>query len=146
MNKVETFRKIVNDMADLYEKKNENYGDSFGKLYRDLGPIAGLVPLHNKLDRLTHLICGNKTGDFESIEDSFKDLACYAIMNLIEMEAKQAEKLSGATREKAKQVTRPTKIKITYPDGHVEEVKDTIYSPKTVLLSTTDHSVVKEAK
>ena len=80
--KIIKFREIVTEMADLYEKKNRNYGDSFGKLYKDLGPIAGLVPLHNKLDRLTNLIKGD-SNNFESIEDTLTDLACYAIMNLI---------------------------------------------------------------
>lgn len=82
--KVTLFKQIVNQMADLYEKKNKNYGDSFGKLYNDLGPIAGLVPLHNKLDRATNLVRGGEN-NFESLEDTFKDLACYAIMNLIEI-------------------------------------------------------------
>ena len=86
--KVKRFREIVTNMADLYEKKNSNYGDSFGKLYSDLGPVAGLVPLHNKLDRATSLVQGEKN-NFESLEDTFKDLACYAIMNLIEMEAQK---------------------------------------------------------
>ena len=91
--KVELFYQIVTEMAKLYEKKNDNYGDSFGKLYTDLGPIAGLVPLHNKLDRITNLVKGG-ANNFESLEDSFKDLACYAIMNLIEMQAKEKWKKS----------------------------------------------------
>ena len=86
--KTTEFRRIVNEMADLYEKKNTNYGNSFGKLVEDLGPIAGLVPLHNKLDRLTNLIKGGHN-DFESLEDTFKDLACYAVMNLIELKNKE---------------------------------------------------------
>lgn len=83
--KIDRFHEIVNSMANLYAKKNENYGDSFGQLYKDLGPISGLVPLHNKLDRLTNLIKGGRN-DFESIEDTLKDLACYAVMNLIAYE------------------------------------------------------------
>ena len=86
-DKVILFRKIVDEMADLYEKKNDNYGNSFGELFEELGPIAGLVPLHNKLDRATNLMKGGKN-DFESLEDTFKDLACYAIMNLIEMKSR----------------------------------------------------------
>ena len=82
------FRSIVNEMADLYEKKNSNYGDSFGQLFEELGPTAGLVPLWNKLHRATSLIKGDKN-NFESLEDTLKDLACYAIMNLIEMEAQK---------------------------------------------------------
>ena len=85
------FRTIVNEMADLYEKKNSNYGDSFGQLFEELGPTAGLVPLWNKLHRATSLVKGNKN-NFESLEDTFKDLACYAIMNLIEMEAQKNKK------------------------------------------------------
>lgn len=84
MTNVELFKKIVLEMADLYAKKNDNYGNSFEKLYKELGPIAGLVPLHNKLDRATNLIKGGKN-DFESLEDTFKDLAVYAVMNLIHL-------------------------------------------------------------
>ena len=83
-NKVEQFKKIAKELSDLYEQKNHNYGDSFGKLYDDLGPTAGLVPLYNKLHRITNLIKGDEN-HFESLEDNFKDLASYAIMNLIEM-------------------------------------------------------------
>lgn len=91
--KVQLFRTIVNEMADLYAKKNENYGNSFGQLFETLGPISGLVPLHNKLDRATNLVRGGKN-DFESLEDTFKDLACYAIMNLIEMRNKKDQETS----------------------------------------------------
>ena len=89
--KIERFHEIVNEMANLYAKKNSNYGDSFGKLYSDLGPVAGLVPLHNKLDRLTNLIKGNHN-DFESVEDTIRDLACYSVMFLIELENSSNDK------------------------------------------------------
>ena len=93
-SKVKRFREIANELADLYEKKNSNYGDSFGQLYKTLGPISGLVPLHNKLDRATNLIKGD-TNHFESIEDTLRDLASYTIMNLIEMEASLCKKEDG---------------------------------------------------
>ena len=96
INKVKRFREIVNAMADLYEKKNSNYGDSFGKLFHDLGPTSGLVPLHNKLDRLTSLIAKSDKNNFESVEDTLKDLACYAIMNLIETEIEKEKGLKIA--------------------------------------------------
>lgn len=102
------FRSIVNEMADLYEKKNSNYGDSFGQLFEELGPTAGLVPLWNKLHRATSLVKGNKN-NFESLEDTFKDLACYAIMNLIEMEA-QKDKEIDSVEELKKYITAPNTI------------------------------------
>ena len=106
--KVIRFREIVNDMADLYEKKNKNYGNSFGELFENLGPTSGLVPLWNKLHRATSLIKGNKN-NFESLEDTFKDLACYAIMNLIEMEA-QKNKEIDSVEELKKYITTPHTI------------------------------------
>ena len=96
--KVKKFKLIVNHMADLYEKKNSNYGDSFGRLIDDLGLVAGLVPLHNKLDRITNLIKGGHN-DFESVEDTVKDLACYAVMFLIELERLSREKEATADGE-----------------------------------------------
>lgn len=85
MTDLERFKKITEDMNDLYKKKNSNYGNSFEKLWGELGPISGLVPLHNKLDRLTNLVKGGKN-KFESIEDTLIDLANYSIMNLIEIQ------------------------------------------------------------
>ena len=102
------FRSIVNEMADLYEKKNSNYGDSFGQLFEELGPTAGLVPLWNKLHRATSLIKGDKN-NFESLEDTLKDLACYAIMNLIEMEAQKNKKVDSLDELK-KYITAPDSL------------------------------------
>ena len=85
MTDLERFKKITEDMNDLFKKKNSNYGNSFEKLWGELGPISGLVPLHNKLDRLTNLVKGGKN-NFESIEDTLIDLANYSIMNLIEIQ------------------------------------------------------------
>ena len=82
---VERFAEITSSMCELYAKKNANYGNSFEKLFNELGPIAGIVPLHNKLDRITNLVKGGKN-NFESLEDSLIDLANYAIMNLIELQ------------------------------------------------------------
>lgn len=94
MNKVQEFRNIVNKMADTYEKKNSNYGDSFGKLFEELGAVSGLVPLYNKLHRATSLINGD-TNHFESLEDTLIDMACYAIMNVIEMRNKRDKECKG---------------------------------------------------
>lgn len=98
MTDAELFKQIVTDMAELYTKKNANYGNSFTKLYEDLGPVAGLVPLHNKLDRATNLVKGGKN-DFESLEDTFIDLANYAIMNVIELKRTEKAKVSTAPQK-----------------------------------------------
>ena len=124
--KANKFRSIVNEMADLYEKKNSNYGDSFGQLFEELGPTAGLVPLWNKLHRATSLIKGDKN-NFESLEDTLKDLACYAIMNLIEMEA-QKDKENDSVEELKKYITGPRIVL----DGKLTT------SPNTILEGNRD--------
>lgn len=87
MDRTEEFRQIVNEMADLYARKNEDYGDSFAEVFKKLGPTSALVPLWNKTQRATTLIQKGE-GNFESVEDTLKDLACYAIMGLIAMRHK----------------------------------------------------------
>lgn len=94
MTNVELFESIVQEMSELYKKKNANYGDSFARLYQDLGPVAGLVPLYNKLHRASSLIKGGHN-DFESLEDTFVDLANYAIMNIIEL--RRPKEIAGAS-------------------------------------------------
>lgn len=85
------FEKIAKELVDLHTKKNSNYGNSYSKLYDELGEIAALVPLHNKLDRLTNLVKGGQNY-FESKEDTLRDLASYAIMMLVEMHRKANKK------------------------------------------------------
>lgn len=84
-NKPDEFRKIVLEMADLYKQKNENYGDSFGETWKKLGPISGITRLYDKLNRATSLATGKSKNYFESLEDTFIDLACYSVMSLIEL-------------------------------------------------------------
>ena len=104
MDKVKEFRAIVNKMADTYEKKNSNYGDSFGKLFEELGAVSGLVPLYNKLHRATSLINGDEN-HFESLEDTLIDMACYAIMNVIEMRNKQQDDKVDSTSGRSLSLT-----------------------------------------
>lgn len=94
MTDAQRFKKIVDTMYELYKKKNANYGNSFEKLYNDLGPIAGLVPLHNKLDRLTNLIKGGHN-DFESVEDTLTDLANYAVLFIMELQKAEEKEIES---------------------------------------------------
>lgn len=90
------FKEIAEEITELHAKKNDNYGNSFSKLFDELGEISGLVPLYNKLDRLTTLVRGNKNY-FESKEDTLKDLASYAIMMLVELKRQKTEETSDAS-------------------------------------------------
>lgn len=83
--KIIIFKNLLQEMFELYKRKNANYGGSFSQLWMTLGPVSGLVPLHNKFDRELTLSSGEKN-NFESIEDTLIDLANYSIMNIIEIQ------------------------------------------------------------
>ena len=71
------------ELAMLLLKKHRDYGpknisESPG------GPLNGLrVRMHDKLARINNLIDNNKEPENESLEDSFKDMANYAIIGLL---------------------------------------------------------------
>lgn len=75
---------------DLWLPKNAAYGDSFHKLYADLGIISAVTQITHKYNRLKNLALdmsrGNlKAGD-ESIQDTLLDMANYCIMTAMEIE------------------------------------------------------------
>ena len=90
MNKIEIHKNICDSLNDLYKKKNQDYGDSFGKSYKEYGLTMACIRLEDKLNRLKSL---NKNGNTqvkdESIQDTLMDLANYAIMTLIELEEEE---------------------------------------------------------
>lgn len=85
-NNVDRFREIANDLGELYEKKNAAYGNSFGETYQKLGIISAVTRISDKYNRLCNLATNPDIDNLgESLEDTLKDLAAYAIMTLIEL-------------------------------------------------------------
>lgn len=86
MDKVEQFRNIAEWLADLYERKNSDYGDSFGKTFQSLGIISAITRISDKYNRIVSLATNKeqKVKD-EAIEDTLRDMASYCIMTLIEL-------------------------------------------------------------
>lgn len=74
---------------DLYIPKNTAYGDSFHKLYEDLGIISAVTQITHKYNRLKTLAKDKNsninTGD-ESIIDTLLDMANYCILTAMEIE------------------------------------------------------------
>ena len=89
--KVKEFLSICREMADLYDAKNWDYGDSFGKSFSEWGMTMPCIRLTDKLNRLCSLTknSSQKVQD-ESIEDTLKDLATYSVMTLIELRREKA--------------------------------------------------------
>lgn len=93
MNKVERHSQICNYLNNLYERKNSDYNDSFGKSYKEYGMAMPCIRLEDKLNRLKALTIHNHKQEIldESIRDTLEDLANYAIMTLVEMDIENEE-------------------------------------------------------
>lgn len=85
MDKVEQFKEIADSLSVLYAKKNEDYGDSFGKTFEELGIISAVTRMSDKMNRIKSLAIKG-SNNFESIEDTLRDLASYSIMTLVEID------------------------------------------------------------
>lgn len=97
---VKSFKGITSKMAETYEKKNHDYGNSFDKSLDKFGLIASVVRLGDKMNRIESLTRktvqnpeypsisvkdANLVKD-ESIRDTLLDMANYAIMTVMWMD------------------------------------------------------------
>ena len=55
MTKAEQHADICLELNETYQKKNHDYGDSFGDTYRKLGIISAVTRITDKINRLTSL-------------------------------------------------------------------------------------------
>jgi len=88
MDKVQRHKNICEDLNKIYGIKNKRYNDSFSKSYDEYGLTMSCIRLDDKLSRFKALAKNKNLDDQqdESIKDTLKDLANYAIMTLIEIE------------------------------------------------------------
>lgn len=80
-----TFKKITEEMNELYERKNHDYGDSFTDTYKKFGLVAPLVRMNDKINRLNTLAVKKQQVNDEAIEDTLIDIANYAVMTIMLM-------------------------------------------------------------
>lgn len=85
-------KEICNKLNAVYLLKNHDYGDSFGKSYKEYGLTMACIRLEDKLNRLKSLTKTDALVKDESIEDTLHDLANYAIMTIIERTLENKEK------------------------------------------------------
>lgn len=69
------------------QRKNQDYGDSFGETFQKLGLISAVTRIADKTNRLQSLCVNKQNVKDESIKDTLMDLANYAIMTLIELDS-----------------------------------------------------------
>ena len=92
MNKTEIHKQVLDEMHNLYKRKNADYGDSFAQL-RDRYPNFVCMRLFDKLNRLDTIIApGHELQvEDEKIEDTLMDIANYAVMEIVERRKKAGD-------------------------------------------------------
>lgn len=90
IDKTELHKATLDEMHELYKRKNADYGDSFAQL-RKRYPNFVCMRLFDKLNRLDTLIQPGyeaKVTD-EKLEDTLMDIANYAVMEIVERRAEK---------------------------------------------------------
>ena len=92
-HKYDRHMEICQELNKIYIDKNKAYGDSFSKAHKELGPIASVVRIYDKVSRIISLVQGaeNNVSD-ENLMDTVRDGANYLIMFFMELEDDAARK------------------------------------------------------
>lgn len=79
-----TIAAIANEIVDLLNKKRQDYGDPQRTIGR-FGTLGVAIRLTDKIERLINLSRNSamEHPNFESVEDTLKDIAGYAILGLV---------------------------------------------------------------
>lgn len=73
---------ILNEIKQLYNRKNADYGNSFDKTLDEFGLVASATRMSDKFNRFKSLIKNPAQVSDEKIEDTLIDLASYAMMTI----------------------------------------------------------------
>lgn len=88
MDRIQMHKELCEELNKTYEKKNHDYGDSFGQTFEKLGIISAITRITDKYNRLVSLCTlpeeERKVKD-ETISDTLLDMANYCIMTEIEL-------------------------------------------------------------
>lgn len=88
LKKAEQHAAICKTLNDIFVAKNRDYGDSFSETFRKLGLISAVTRISDKTSRLQSLCVREAMVKDESIRDTLLDLANYAIMTAMELDAR----------------------------------------------------------
>lgn len=86
MNKI---KEIAVEVAELVEKKNKDYGNSFDKTLAEYGDTAYFLRIEDKLSRLKSLSKKEALVADESVEDTLKDIIGYTLLMINNKRNKQ---------------------------------------------------------
>lgn len=83
---VDKFSEILLEMRETYEKKNADYGNSFGDTIKEFGFIPAVARINDKFNRIKKMVKGEKMNINESMRDNLIDIANYCILTVMEID------------------------------------------------------------
>ena len=103
MDKLDKHEQLCEYLNDLYAKKNHDYGDSVHDTYVKYGLTSFLVRMEDKLNRARTLSQNEALVNDEKLTDTLLDLANYAIISVIELNAENNRCMILANNDKFKE-------------------------------------------
>ena len=88
MDRIKMHKELCEELNKTYEKKNHDYGNSFGETFDKLGIISAVTRITDKYNRLVSLCTKSEKERMvkdETVEDTLLDMANYCIMTVIEL-------------------------------------------------------------
>lgn len=80
------------NLVDTLRRKNSDYGNSFSELFSEIGMPYAYIHMAEKLNRIKSIMDSHGTHSVsESMEDSIRDLAGYAILTLAHINDDESE-------------------------------------------------------
>lgn len=80
-----SFENILQEMQELYNKKNHDYGNSFSDTIKEFGLVPAVARINDKMQRLKQLVKGEKMQVSESMRDTLMDMANYCVLTIMEL-------------------------------------------------------------
>lgn len=102
------FYELLDQIADLHDRKNANYAKdndplSNFRMCEEFGvpaTMGTMVRISDKYARITQLMSGKRDEVGESIKDTLQDMAVYALLEIILIEEEEAKNLNRSTGPK----------------------------------------------
>lgn len=91
MDRYELHKALCDGLNELYVKKNTDYGNTFGNGFDEYGLLMPVIRIEDKFNRFKKLaLSGEQNVADETIVDTLRDLANYALMTIVEMKLREA--------------------------------------------------------
>lgn len=88
-------KELLDFIENLYVTKNNAYGNSFSKMYEDIGMLSAATQIAHKYHRFINLARSREKDtnqEYENIRDTLIDLANYCLLTIMEYDKEEKAK------------------------------------------------------